>query len=669
MNDELIAEASGPGFTGLRSEARVDDRIGSAGRDITVPLDRLVRSPNNVRKHRSAQTIPQLAAMIRTMGLLQRLLVTAGEGGRYAVEGGARRLAALELLAAEGHIAPDAPIDCRVYPSRQAVEVSLAENAGQERMHPADEYEAFAKLVDQGLTTAQVAGRFGVSAQTVARCMALGRVAPRFLDLYRAGEANREQLQALALSDDHAQQIAAWDGLSPYQRSAYMLRQRLLQDDVRADSDAAQFVGIEVYEAAGGHIRRDLFSEEGDAWMTDRALLNRLALQKLEQLAAVERANGWSWVEAQPSVDAAARRAFEVQRPGERALSREEAAGLADWLALAEAARAEFDAAQRATMDAQPGSDAEIAAAEREERAEDTLDGLEDALAVIKADMEAWSDEQKATCGVLVTIGANGAACIRRGLRRLDERAPGEQDRCAKRGARRHDDAGDAAGVPARPAYAERLMLDLTSHRTAALQAALLDAPHVALVAVVHRLALPIFCTLSSDADSPVKIRAWLTRHSKLSAQASGYADSPAAAVLDAAASRWADLLPGEPAALFAWLLRKDDALLLELLPFCTASALDAIAPRESDTVEPADRLADALDLDMADWWTATEGSYLASVSKAQIVEAVTEACGAAAAQPLLAMKKAETVTHAAALLNGKRWLPRPLRRKPVVNA
>lgn len=211
-------------------------------------------------------------------------------------------------------------------------------------------------------------------------------------------------------------------------------------------------------------------------------------------------------------------------------------------------------------------------------------------------------------------------------------------------------------------------MLDLTSHRTAALQATLVDSPHVALATVVHRLAMPLFCQLACDADSPLKVRAWLTRHTKVS-QASGYAESPAAAVLDAAQARWGERLPGEPAALFRWLLQQDDSPLLDLLAFCAASALDAVDARALDTTRPADRLAHALDLDMADWWTATPASYLSSVSKAQIVEAVTEACDAAAAQPLLAMKKADAVAHAAALLAGKRWLPRPLRRPATAEA
>ena len=69
-----------------------------------------------------------------------------------------------------------------------------------------------------------------------------------------------------------------------------------------------------------------------------------------------------------------------------------------------------------------------------------------------------------------------------------------------------------------------------------------------------------------------------------------------------------------------------------------------------------------ALGMDMADFWKPTADSYLASVAKPTIAEAVTEQLGAAAAEPLAKMKKGEAVAAAEALLVDTRWLPAPLR-------
>jgi len=83
---------------------------------------------------------------------------------------------------------------------------------------------------------------------------------------------------------------------------------------------------------------------------------------------------------------------------------------------------------------------------------------------------------------------------------------------------------------------------------------------------------------------------------------------------------------------------------------------------READ--HTGDALAAAVGLDMADWWTPTSGSYLTQVPKARIVEAVTEAVSVEQALPLGKMKKGDAVAKAEALLDGKRWLPSPLRSR-----
>jgi len=68
---------------------------------ILVPLSRLVLRPTgrNVRKT-PRMSIPELAASIQRVGLLQNLIVIASaDGEHYEVVAGGRRLAALKLLA------------------------------------------------------------------------------------------------------------------------------------------------------------------------------------------------------------------------------------------------------------------------------------------------------------------------------------------------------------------------------------------------------------------------------------------------------------------------------------------------------------------------------------------------------------------------------------------
>ena len=68
--------------------------------------------------------------------------------------------------------------------------------------------------------------------------------------------------------------------------------------------------------------------------------------------------------------------------------------------------------------------------------------------------------------------------------------------------------------------------------------------------------------------------------------------------------------------------------------------------------------------MDMADWWEPTESTYLGAVSKAKMMEAVTEAGSDAA--DIGTMKKADAITVAEQRLAGRRWLPAPLKAYTV---
>src|SRR3546814_14478283 len=77
-------------------------------------------------------------------------------------------------------------------------------------MHPADQFEAFAALIDAGETVPAVATRFGVSEKLVRQRLKLGKVASRLLAAYRAEEMDLETLTAFTLADIQKRQLAVW---------------------------------------------------------------------------------------------------------------------------------------------------------------------------------------------------------------------------------------------------------------------------------------------------------------------------------------------------------------------------------------------------------------------------------------------------------------------------
>lgn len=277
----------------------------------TIPLSQLRSSPRNVRKTGGA-AIEQLAASILAHGLLQNLSVVPAHGG-FEVVAGNRRLRALQSLKQDGTLPADLAdgIPCRLVALHTAHEASLAENVVREAMHPADEFEAFRALADDGHTVAEIALRFGTSERHVQQRLKLANVAPELIDDYRAGDATLEQLMALALTDDQERQRKVWNSArGQWGRRPDELRSAIAGEAVEVGSSLGKFVGLKAYEAAGGAVRRDLFSEDGDAYLEDTALVSELALQKLERRADQVRQEGWLWVESRLQFDYVARNQF-----------------------------------------------------------------------------------------------------------------------------------------------------------------------------------------------------------------------------------------------------------------------------------------------------------------------------------------------------------------------
>jgi ParB family chromosome partitioning protein len=162
-------------------------------------------------------------------------------------------------------------------------------------MHPADQFIAFRDLVESGLSTDEVAARFGVSSLFVRQRLKLANVAPRFIAEYRSGALQLEQLEALAVTDDHATQERVWDSAQQWSRSPHNLRRLLTERKVSTSDKRTIFVGVKTYSDAGGLLEQDLFDDENEGYLTDPALLDRLVGELCEKLVADLLAQGWAW--------------------------------------------------------------------------------------------------------------------------------------------------------------------------------------------------------------------------------------------------------------------------------------------------------------------------------------------------------------------------------------
>ncbi|MCA7120583.1 MAG: ParB N-terminal domain-containing protein [Acidibrevibacterium sp.] len=640
-----------------------------------IPFNKLVLSQANVRRVKAGVSIEALAESIARRSLLQSLSVRpvldaeGNETGMFEVPAGGRRFQALELLVRQKRLARTAPIPCIVKTEGLAEEDSLAENTDREALHPLDQFRAFQTLRAKGQGEEEIAAAFGVTAAVVRQRLKLAAASPALLEAYAEGAMTLDQLMAFCVSDDHARQEQVWATIQRgWNKEPHIIRRMLTEGAVRASDRRARFVGIEAYEAAGGIVMRDLFQDDDGGWFQDPALLDRLVAECLAREADAIRAEGWKWVEAAPDFPYGHRHGL---RP------------LRGTNPLTEAEQAEFDTlkAEYDALEAQYGE------------ADELPEAVEARLVEIEAAIEAFQNRPPkfdpadiVRAGVFVSIHRDGALRIERGYVRPEDEppvaAPDDPDQAAEPASTVPDTDRDPSPTQARSTTTitptdpsaevpeedeglkplpERLMMELTAHRTLALREALGNDWDTAFLAVLHALCLRLF--YRSAADTCLEIEA---RSAGFGTQAPGLNDTASARAIDVRHEAWVKQLPATSGELWDALVGFDTDTRAALFAHCAALTINALHEpwnRRPGALAHADRLAQAVDLDMAAaGWVPTIETYLGRVPKARILEAVREAKGEHAAQLIDHLKKLEMAQEAERLLAGTGWLPEPLR-------
>ncbi|MCU7977322.1 MULTISPECIES: ParB/RepB/Spo0J family partition protein [unclassified Shewanella] len=609
---------------------------------LLVPLSQLRPSKRNVRKTLGA-SITELAASILRVGLLQNLtVILASDGEHYEVVAGGRRLAALKLLAKKRRIAKDYAVPCLLVADASARTASLTENVQREAMHPADQFEAFAALIAEGRPIEDIAADFGVTPLVVQRRLKLANISPRLLADYRADTVNLDQLMALAITDDHAAQEAAFYDAPNWQRTPSALRERLTEREIDAHRHPlVRFVGLEAYEAAGGGIRRDLFAEgDNGVYLTDAALIDQLAQDKLAGIADEVRREGWAWVETVPAATYADLQTFQ-RAPKER---RKPNAREAKRIAKLQAKIQEVGDALEVALDA-----------EEEEKAEALDDEgrrVGEQLEALEAELLAYGPTVRAAAGVVVTLDRQGEPVIHRGLLRDAEAKALRTLARVQSGIAPEDAEDEDSPEPKKAGISEKLARRMSAHRTAALQIELARNPQASLAALVHGMVQRVLQD-GYAAELPIGIS--VRPQDRLEGYATDWPQSPAAVALRELQQAWGEQLPEDDAELFAVLLAMPQDELVRLLAVCVASTVDVVSSREHDA--PGEVLAQAVGLDMAAWWKPTAEGYFSHVSNAVILEAVQQFAPQHVTR-LAKLKKADIASEAERLAEGTGWMP-----------
>lgn len=667
----------------------------SPSRDI--PFNKLVLSQSNVRRIKAGVSVEELAEDIARRGLLQSLNVRplldadGVETGTFEIPAGGRRFQALSLLVKQKRLAKTAPIPCIVRDAASdilAEDDSLAENMQRVALHPLDQFRAFVALREKGQGEEAIAAAFFVTPQVVKQRLKLASVAPALLDVYAEDGMTLEQLMAFTVNPDHARQAQAWDAVkNSWNKEPYAIRRMLTETSVRASGRRAVFVGVDAYEAAGGVVLRDLFQGDDGGWLEDPALLDRLVTEKLQAEANALVSEGWKWIEVATDLPYGYSHGLRRLAGDPAPMTDEESAAHAVLLEEYRGLEEEYS-----------GQD------EYPEEIDARLGQLEMAMEALEQRPLIYDPAEVARAGVFVTLDRDGSLASYRGYVRPEDEPREETAVQDGDGVDAMGQGGDvglsnwkpsatsaggavitSGGHPigadlseedndgALKPLPERLVMELTAHRTLALREAIGRSPDVALTLLLLKLVTDTFRT-SSASGSCLEAS---VRHVYMSAQAPDLKDSVVAKLVDERHAAWeADLPLGDDAALWDYLSVLGQGSRLALLAHCLSFGINALHEKVNPygagisasgltrRMAHADLVARALDLDMVEaGWEPTVDGYLNRVPKARILEAVREAKGQGTAQLLDHLKKGEMATEAERLLKGSGWLPEVLRR------
>jgi len=638
----------------------------SSSRDI--PFNKLVLSQSNVRHVKAGVSIEELAEDIARRGLLQGLSVRAVadadgvETGMFEIPAGGRRYRALELLVKRKRLAKTAPVPCVVREGGIAEEDSLAENVQRAPLHPLDQFRAFLALREKGQSEEEIAAAFFVSVNVVKQRLKLASVSPKLLDVYADDGMTLDQLMAFTVSGDHERQEQVFERLQhSYDKQPYVIRRMLTEGAVRASDKRAHFIGVDAYIEAGGTVLRDLFQGDDGGWLQDVALVDLMVAEKLKEEAAKIAAEGWKWIEVAP--DFAYGHSF-----GLRQLRGEPVPLTAEEEATRDAFQAEFDRLSEEYADAD----------ELPDEVDERLGELETALEAFEDRPLSFDPEEISRAGAFVSIAHDGRVRIERGYVRPEDEMPiepeadaDEADQVGITPASAEGDDTSAIEPPTAPSepdegeglspISDRLMTELTAHRTLGLRQALGEHPDIAFLAALHALTLKVFYHYGSDSCLELDLKSV-----GFGTQAPGLNDSASAEAIRVRHESWTKALPKESAdlweALQGWDADSRSALFAHVVGL-SVNAVHEAWNRRPRALAHADRLAQAVDLDMAAaGWRPTVDAFLGRVTKARILQAVAEAKGQRTADRIEHLKKGEMAAEAATLLADSGWLPEPLR-------
>ncbi len=603
----------------------------------TIPLNKLVPSPRNVRRHSDQAADAELKASIAARGLLQNLIVRPGAKGKFEVEAGERRRKAMLALADDKVLPKDQEVTCLVLEdtSEGAIETSLAENFHRLAMNPADEAQAFASLIEAGAGTEDVARRFGLTVRFVEGRLRLAKLAPVVFEALASGEITLDLAKAYGATSDQAIQARVFEQVSTgyYAPNPDSIRRMVLSGTVRGSDPRARLVGRDAYIAAGGLIERELFDDEDSEAWADVALLEILAAAKMEEQAKIlAEEQGLAWVK--PTLDPYASHDLVeglVRLPAEPA-------------PLTEAELARLDELDTSYDEHAVILEDEESAEEAVAAAEAAIEAIERECQDIRARPPVIAPELKSDAGMILVLSRDGTPVLQPvfyGERGVDGG---------------NDDAveivsGEVGEGKRRAALSKRLVDELAMQRRDVLALHVASDPGLALDLIVFTLADAD--TLDYRARSATTLRGGTPGGPIIGFEAKDAAASASLAEFKSGLDEnWRG--GADVSERFDRFRALSDEARAAWLGHVVGRTMEASLNMAGERrIDFHDHLATLIGIDMAAWWRPTASNYFDRVSKAVILDALAAVGGPDLSSRFASVKKGDLAMSAERVFAG----------------
>jgi ParB family chromosome partitioning protein len=173
---------------------------------VSVSVGDITPNPRQPRQKFDENSLKDLAASIKTYGIIQPLIVRKKDGNKYELVAGERRLRAAKIAGLE-----KIPVIIRDMSDAVSLEQAITENVQREDLNILEEAVSYALLMKEfNLTQEEVSNRVGKARSSIANTLRLNELPREVKDSLLKNEITAGHARAILSAGDVMEQLRLW---------------------------------------------------------------------------------------------------------------------------------------------------------------------------------------------------------------------------------------------------------------------------------------------------------------------------------------------------------------------------------------------------------------------------------------------------------------------------